>query len=155
KQRPGERATNIAGDISLDYQLSRDGRYILRAYRKNQYQVTLMGQFVETGLGFIINMDYDEFKEVFMIANQLQAYYNTDSRRFRRRFDVERMQVDSVYRDSVRRVILDSIRKNNPELLDSMRLRGIQPADSLQSEQPQPARDTTHPDTLSRRQEPI
>lgn len=155
KQRPGERATNIAGDISLDYQLSRDGRYILRAYRKNQYQVTLMGQFVETGLGFIINMDYDEFKEVFMSANQLQAYYNTDSRRFRRRFDVERMQVDSVYRDSVRRVILDSIRKNNPELLDSMRLRGIQPADSLQSEQPQPARDTTHPDTLSRRQEPI
>lgn len=155
KQRPGERATNIAGDISLDYQLSRDGRYILRAYRKNQYQVTLMGQFVETGLGFIINMDYDDFKEVFMSANQLQAYYNTNSRRFRRRFDVERMQTDSVYRDSVRRVILDSIRRNNPELLDSMRLRGGRPTDSIQTERPQPMERTPPPDTLSRRQEPI
>lgn len=71
-QQPGQKATNIAGDISVEYQLSRDGRYIARVYRKNQYQVTLQGQFIETGLGFIINMNYDEFKELFMSAKKIQ-----------------------------------------------------------------------------------
>ncbi|MGK9116998.1 translocation/assembly module TamB domain-containing protein [Olivibacter jilunii] len=70
--QPGQKATNIAGDISVEYQLSRDGRYIARVYRKNQYQVTLQGQFIETGLGFIINMNYDEFRELFMSAKRIQ-----------------------------------------------------------------------------------
>ncbi len=38
--------TNIAGDVSLNYQLSKDGRYVLRAYRKNEYQVALQGQII-------------------------------------------------------------------------------------------------------------
>src|SRR5699024_2772123 len=111
--RPGTKTNNIAGDISLDYQLSKDGRYYARIYRKNQYQATLQGQFIETGIGFIINMDYNHFKELFMSSKALQNYYNTDSRSFRRRFDVERMETDSVYRDSVRNVIRDSLR-NDP-----------------------------------------
>lgn len=111
--RPGEKTNNIAGDITLDYQLSKDGRYYARIYRKNQYQATLQGQFIETGIGFIINMDYNHFKELFMSSKALQNYYNTDSRSFRRRFDVERMETDSVYRDSVRNVIRDSLR-NDP-----------------------------------------
>lgn len=57
--------TNIAGDINIDYMLSKDGRYMLRAYRKNQYQVALQGQIIETGVGFIITMDYNEFKNIF------------------------------------------------------------------------------------------
>lgn len=112
--RPGEKATNIAGDISLDYQLSKDGRYFARVYRKNQYQATLQGQFVETGIGFIINMSYDRFRELFMSSKALSAY-NTDSRGFRRRFDVDRMDTDSVYRDSVRMVIRDSLMLHSPE----------------------------------------
>jgi len=113
--RPGEKASNIAGDISLDYQLSKDGRYFARVYRKNQYQATLQGQFVETGIGFIINMSYNKFKELFMNSKALQEYYNTDSRGFRRRFDVDRMETDTAYRDSVRLVIRDSLMRVDPE----------------------------------------
>lgn len=113
--RPGENPNNIAGDISIDYQLSKDGRYFARVYRKNQYQATLQGQFIETGIGFIVNMSYDKFKELFMNSKALEQYYNTDSRGFRRRFDVERMETDSVYRDSVRLVIRDSLMQNSPE----------------------------------------
>lgn len=112
--RPGEKPNNIAGDISIDYQLSKDGRYFARVYRKNQYQATLQGQFVETGIGFIINMNYNRFKELFMSSKALESYYNTDNDAFRRRFDVDRMEVDSVYRDSVRLVIRDSLMKHNP-----------------------------------------
>lgn len=112
--RPGEKANNIAGDIALEYQLSKDGRYFARVYRKNQYQATLQGQFVETGIGFIINMSYDKFRELFMSSKAIEQYYNTESKGFRRRFDTERMDTDSVYRDSVRLVIRDSLMLHNP-----------------------------------------
>ncbi|WP_312790422.1 translocation/assembly module TamB domain-containing protein [Sphingobacterium sp.] len=113
--RPGEASNNIAGDIQLDYQLSQDGRYFARFYRKNQYQVTLQGQFVETGIGFIITMDYNRFKEIFMRSKKLKEFYNTGSKKFRKRFDVERMEQDSAYRDSVRTVIRDSLMLHSPE----------------------------------------
>ncbi len=64
-QQSNQQSNNIAGDVAVDYSLSKDGRYLLRAYRKNQYQVALQGQVVETGLGFIITMDYNRFKELF------------------------------------------------------------------------------------------
>ena len=68
--RQNENMTNIAGDVTVDYSLSRDGRYTLRAYRKNEYQVALQGQIVETGLGFIITLDYDKFREIFEKAKK-------------------------------------------------------------------------------------
>ncbi len=58
-------ASNIAGDVSIDYQLSKDGRYRLRAYRKNQYEGVIEGQIIETGLTFMLSYDYDQFKELF------------------------------------------------------------------------------------------
>ncbi len=72
--RQNEQMTNIAGDISVDYSLSRDGRYMLRAYRKNEYQVALQGQIVETGVGFIITLDYDQFKEIFEKSKRNREY---------------------------------------------------------------------------------
>jgi hypothetical protein len=60
-----EQATTIAGDITADYLITKDGRYKLRAYRKNNYQVALQGQVIETGVAFIITMNYDKFRELF------------------------------------------------------------------------------------------
>lgn len=80
--RKNEQMTNIAGDITLDYSLSKDGRYMLRAYRKNDYQVALQGQIIETGLGFIITLDYDKFREIFERSkkNKEQRQQNTTSK---------------------------------------------------------------------------
>jgi len=64
-QQANEETTNIAGDVALDYQLTQDGRYMVRAYRKNEYQVALQGQVVETGVSFVITMDYNKFRELF------------------------------------------------------------------------------------------
>ncbi|WP_428232096.1 translocation/assembly module TamB domain-containing protein [Flavobacterium sp.] len=65
QERANEESTNIAGDVALDYQLTKDGRYMLRAYRKNEYQVAVEGQVVETGVAFIITMSYNKFRELF------------------------------------------------------------------------------------------
>jgi hypothetical protein len=62
---PGQNATNIAGDVSVDYKLSKDGRYMLRVYRNDQYQTVVQGQVVETGVSFILTFDYNKFRELF------------------------------------------------------------------------------------------
>jgi hypothetical protein len=60
-----QQASNIAGDVALDYKLTKDGRYMIRTYRKNQYQAVVQGQVVETGVSFILTLDYNKLKEIF------------------------------------------------------------------------------------------
>lgn len=57
----GQASNNIAGNVSVNYQLSQDGKYMLRFYRKNEYEGLADGYVVETGLGFLISLDYDRF----------------------------------------------------------------------------------------------
>ena len=64
-QKENEQASTIAGDVTADYLITKDGRYKLRAYRKNNYQVALQGQVIETGVAFIITMNYNKFRELF------------------------------------------------------------------------------------------
>lgn len=64
-QQANQNNTNLAGNVALTYQLSRDGRYLLRAYRKNEYFGVVDGYIVETGLRFIITLDYDRFANLF------------------------------------------------------------------------------------------
>ncbi|WP_231463444.1 translocation/assembly module TamB [Pedobacter sp. Leaf132] len=64
-QAPGEKSTDIAGNVNVEYALSADGRYRLRAYRRNQNDVIVQGQIIETGLGFTLVVDYNKFKEIF------------------------------------------------------------------------------------------
>ena len=69
-RQESENQSTIAGDIAADYQLTKDGRYKVRVYRKNKFQVALQGQVVETGIGFIITIDYNKFKELFQKAKK-------------------------------------------------------------------------------------
>ncbi|AZA80709.1 cell envelope biogenesis protein AsmA [Chryseobacterium lactis] len=77
--RQNESMTNIAGNVSVDYSLSKDGRYMLRAYRKDEYQVALQGQIIETGLGFIITLDYDKFREIFQKSKEKKTKKNQNN----------------------------------------------------------------------------
>ncbi len=81
--QPGEKTSNIAGDLSVNYKLSRDGRYTLRAYRRDQY-IVLQGEVIETGVAFTLSVDYNKFKEIFRKSNKeeraLQKKYNKDQK---------------------------------------------------------------------------
>jgi hypothetical protein len=63
-QQTNQSSNNIAGNVSVNYQLSKDGRYMLRFYRKNDYQAVADGYVIETGLGFSMTVDYNRFREV-------------------------------------------------------------------------------------------
>ncbi|MNL52471.1 hypothetical protein D3C87_1756530 [compost metagenome] len=58
-------STEVFDNIALDYSISKDGRYMFRGYRKNQYQSILEGFIIETGVSFIITADYDLIREIF------------------------------------------------------------------------------------------
>ena len=60
-----QKSSNIAGNVNVEYALSADGRYRLRAYRRNQTEAVVEGQIIETGLGFALVVDYNKFREIF------------------------------------------------------------------------------------------
>jgi hypothetical protein len=55
---------NMVGNLAVDYQISRDGRYMLRFYRRNQYEGIVDGYIIETGLSFILSADYNRLMEL-------------------------------------------------------------------------------------------
>ncbi len=62
----------LIGDVLIEYKLSRNGRYRIRAYQRNQTDAILLGQIIETGVSFILVMDFDQFREIFEKAKKQQ-----------------------------------------------------------------------------------
>jgi hypothetical protein len=69
-QPAGNQQQNFAGNVSINYKLSKDGKYMLRAYRKNDYTDIIEGYVIETGIGFIISVDFNKFSELFTTKEQ-------------------------------------------------------------------------------------
>ncbi|HXS35538.1 MAG TPA: translocation/assembly module TamB domain-containing protein, partial [Flavipsychrobacter sp.] len=59
----------VPSNLAADYNLSPDGRYVVRAYRKNYDEGVLEGYVTETGVNFIVSLDYNHFKNVFKKKN--------------------------------------------------------------------------------------
>ncbi|MFL5742906.1 MAG: translocation/assembly module TamB domain-containing protein [Flavisolibacter sp.] len=74
-QNSNQQSNNIASNIAIDYQLSRDGRYMLRFYRQNEYEGVVDGLIIETGLSFALTVDYNKFSQV--IHRKKQRVTNT------------------------------------------------------------------------------
>lgn len=55
----------IPGNLAADYNLTADGRYAVRAYRVTQDRGVLQGFVTETGLNFIVSLDYNKFWNLF------------------------------------------------------------------------------------------
>jgi translocation and assembly module TamB len=67
-------------DITTTYKLSKDGRYMLKAYQKSEYEAILDGYFIETGVAFTLTMDYNRFKEIFMKGQRQSKQAIKDSK---------------------------------------------------------------------------
>ena len=55
----------LPSDLAADYLLTADGRYTMRAYRKAYDEGVLQGYVTETGLNFIVSLDYNNFRTLF------------------------------------------------------------------------------------------
>jgi hypothetical protein len=63
-------STNVAGDFDIDYTLTPDGRYTLKAFRKNQYDDIAQQNIGITGVGISFKKEFNKFKEIFHRANK-------------------------------------------------------------------------------------
>jgi translocation and assembly module TamB len=52
----------IPSNLAVDYLLSPDGRYTVRAYRKNYNEGVLEGYVTESGVNFIVSLNFNHFK---------------------------------------------------------------------------------------------
>jgi translocation and assembly module TamB len=67
----------LPGNLAADYNLTTDGRYVVRAYRRAYDEGVLQGFVTETGLNFIVSMDYNKFKQLFRKRRTRQAEQKT------------------------------------------------------------------------------
>ena len=55
----------VFDNLSLNYNITRDGRYALRAYRRSNSERTILEGFViETGVGFVITIDFNTLADL-------------------------------------------------------------------------------------------
>jgi len=59
-------ASDITSDVTVEYKLTKDGRYRLKAFRHNQYEGAIEGQLVETGAGILYLRDFNKWKELLI-----------------------------------------------------------------------------------------
>lgn len=60
-----EQTNSILANISIEYILTEDGRWRIRAFTKNQFESVIDGQLVVTGGGFIFNREFNLFSELW------------------------------------------------------------------------------------------
>lgn len=60
-----EQTNTILGNISLEYMLTENGNYRLRAFRKNQFESIIDGQLIINGIGVIFNREFNQFTELW------------------------------------------------------------------------------------------
>jgi hypothetical protein len=84
QNQPGQKTTDIAGNVSVNYKLTKDGRYMVRVYRRDEF-IVIEGEVVETGVGFTLTYDYNHFKELFAKKSKqdkaLEKKYNEDQKK--------------------------------------------------------------------------
>jgi translocation and assembly module TamB len=57
-------ASEIAGNMLIEYKLTEDARYKLKGFRKNEYENPIEGELTKTGIGVIFTKDYNTMKEL-------------------------------------------------------------------------------------------
>jgi len=62
----------IPTNLAADYLITEDGKYSVRGYRKVYDEGILEGFVTETGFNFIVNLNYNHFKEVFKKKKKVQ-----------------------------------------------------------------------------------
>jgi len=83
QNQAGQKSTDIAGNVAVNYKLTKDGRYAIRAYRRDQF-IVIEGEVIETGVGFTLTVDYNRFSQIFSRKTRkekmLQRKYKQDQK---------------------------------------------------------------------------
>ena len=68
-QTSDQQTSYVPSNLAADYLLSADGKYTVRGYRRAYDEGVLQGFVTETGVNFIVSLDYNRFKTIFKKRN--------------------------------------------------------------------------------------
>jgi hypothetical protein len=63
--RPGEAASPVIGNVSIEYLLTENGRFRLKGFRRNEFENVIDGQLIISGIAFIFTREFNEFQELW------------------------------------------------------------------------------------------
>ncbi|MBF9141543.1 translocation/assembly module TamB domain-containing protein [Hymenobacter properus] len=73
-------ASNLAGDVSIEYRVLADGRLRVRVFRQNSYE-DIDGQIIRTGAALVFQRDYQDLKELFSkVPKDIKAERRADKK---------------------------------------------------------------------------
>jgi len=59
-------ASDITSDVTVEYKITKDGRYRFKGFRHNLYEGVIEGQLVETAVGIVYVRNFENWKEFFL-----------------------------------------------------------------------------------------
>lgn len=63
-------ASDITGDVTIEYKMTQDGSFRLKGFRHNQYEGAIDGQLIETGAGVVYVKDFNSWKNFFEVKKK-------------------------------------------------------------------------------------
>jgi translocation and assembly module TamB len=92
-------ASDLAGDVSLEYTLLADGRLRLRAFRQNAYE-DIDGAIVRTGASLVFQRDYRDLKDLFSKVSREVKQQGKETRKQDKKDEQERKRHEQYLADS-------------------------------------------------------
>jgi translocation and assembly module TamB len=92
-------ASNLAGDVSLEYTLMADGRLRLRAFRQNAYE-DIDGNIVRTGASLVFQRDYNNLQDLFEKVSREVKQQGKKTRKQDKKDEQERKRHEQYLADS-------------------------------------------------------
>src|SRR5664280_2628233 len=66
-------ASDIISDVTVEYKLTKDGRYRLKGFRHNQFEGAIDGLLIETGMGVSYVRDFNKWKDFFRAPKKVKV----------------------------------------------------------------------------------
>ncbi|MBK6266727.1 translocation/assembly module TamB [Marivirga sp. S37H4] len=78
EQRERQSATDVLGNVLVEYLLTEDGRYMLTGFRRNEFEGLLDGQVIVTGVSVKFTKEFDKLSELWSKEEELDEPENTE-----------------------------------------------------------------------------
>ena len=65
RQQGNASSSDLTGDFEVEYKISKDGTYRVKAFNKTEYEDELNGDVTKTGLSFMFIKDFTRFSDLF------------------------------------------------------------------------------------------
>ena len=64
-ESPNGDATPLIGNVSLEYELTEDGQYRLRGFRRSEFENVIDGQTIVSGISLIFQQEFNKFSQLW------------------------------------------------------------------------------------------